>query len=915
MLGSGSSCCLKRWRKLNSRDGTQTIDLSSLVVLCQIKVTMAPTPQKTGLNKLLQGLNNGLNMFKKDDGPRIESGSSSEDESDTNATPKNNSNANGLASRTMDNVVGVGHVNISTPQQARNNLVSPHNVAMDNRKKSPSPKKRPARQRKKAPKKPPMTNDHGKKSEQLNEPSVDPPRKEINNPLEMEVAFDHEYDSDGWEGPQKGPDPKEVAMCDEDEVRPTVTNVATEPTHVPISDEKLQSLKIKQIKNELRIRNIGLPRTKKKDALLAHLKDTLSKEMPVYPVNQIKELSGDDMADFAVGAYWKELVPDIDVDEPINNNFPTAKAPTIPAGEATIPPKPKKSFSATFDRPVFTERQRGGPKQCFLQKHGLTKDSLPIEIAEAYFPMYENKYKDENGDAMLSMEYLTRNTNMRANLAFAGEATCEDWSGPFTVKEMRQHLGLYVMNGLSPSPSLEKKFEPEDKANYNAFVSENINRTGNPKRRLRQFKAFFGCQDPMKPVPNRAASLLFKVLSIIKWIRKVGPLSWECGMHLGLDEQMIGFQGHHINKLRITYKREGDGFQCDALCDDGFTYSVYFRNEPAPREYVRELGLLPLHARSLWLLDTLTSKFHNVWVDNLYMSAKFAKTAFSSKNKGMLSGVTRTANRGLPAMVKQKEVKDNEIISVRGTTKAAVLIDDPKCPDLVAMSIYDNRAVHFLSMACHNIKWVVKTRQVWNQTARAMVDVNFLRINVIDDYNHKINAVDVSDQLRNTYRMTHWLRQRKWWWSIFIWGLGMLLTNSYKRYTTLMDQENVPRSARHTHYDYLLSIATAWIDRNEEDIRNFARIRARKRKREAVVTPQPLHCTRATSPFIRSPPVSKKPKHKAPRINEHSLHPDSGSLRCRLDHYGCFHAPLPSTSKHPSCALHRWMLGRENGSC
>jgi len=264
-------------------------------------------------------------------------------------------------------------------------------------------------------------------------------------------------------------------------------------------------------------------------------------------------------------------------------------------------------------------------------------------------------------------------------------------------------------------------------ANYNSFVSKNINSTGNPKRRLRQFKAFFGCQDPLKPVPNRAISPLFKVLSIVKWIRRVGPLSWTCGKHLGLDEQTIGFQGHHVNKQRITYKREGDGFQCDALCDDRFTFTVYFRNEVPPRNYVRDLGLSSLHARSLWLLDQLTQKHHHVWVDNLYMSAKFAKAGFTSKNKVVLSGVTRTANRGLPWCIKHKEVRDNEIISVRGKVKAAVLHEEPAMSDLVAMSIYDNKPVHFLSMTCQSIKWLVKSRQVWNHEARRMVPVSFLQ--------------------------------------------------------------------------------------------------------------------------------------------------------------------------------------------
>jgi hypothetical protein len=38
---------------------------------------------------------------------------------------------------------------------------------------------------------------------------------------------------------------------------------------------------------------------------------------------------------------------------------------------------------------------------------------------------------------------------------------------------------------------------------------------------------------------------------------------------ISIDEQMIGFKG----KLQISYKKEGDGFQCDTICCDGYTYS------------------------------------------------------------------------------------------------------------------------------------------------------------------------------------------------------------------------------------------------------------------------------------------------------------------------------------------------------
>ena len=80
--------------------------------------------------------------------------------------------------------------------------------------------------------------------------------------------------------------------------------------------------------------------------------------------------------------------------------------------------------------------------------------------------------------------------------------------------------------------------------------------------------------------------------------------AWKCGRKVSVDEQTIGFQGHHAAKLLITYKQEGDGFQCDALCDSGYTCNFFFRHDPPPQEYILK-GLSPLHSRAMALFDGL----------------------------------------------------------------------------------------------------------------------------------------------------------------------------------------------------------------------------------------------------------------------------------------------------------------------
>ena len=108
--------------------------------------------------------------------------------------------------------------------------------------------------------------------------------------------------------------------------------------------------------------------------------------------------------------------------------------------------------------------------------------------------------------------------------------------------------------------------------------------------------------------------------------------AWLLGEVFSVDEQTMGFKGNHVDKLRITYKKEGDGFQCDALCQDGYTFTFYFRNQPAPKKYLDQ-GLSPLHSRVMAMFDCLCDENHRCYLDNLYNSAKFCRDTYTHHKK------------------------------------------------------------------------------------------------------------------------------------------------------------------------------------------------------------------------------------------------------------------------------------------
>ena len=793
-------------------------------------------------------------------------------------------------------------------------------------------------------------------------PMTSPEIRKIRNLERMEDQFEQGCDSDGNEPP---PGTSDDIDFNKEEVRPIDRSVEEEkeeeppinvtPRHIEINEVDLVKLTLPQIKHQLTIRGAqfkGSGPGGRKDELMTRLRLALNKKIPVSTFMTPEEIAEakrvnpkkkattyvDDLAGFAPGSHWTPLVPQEEAVSEPDNTIPNARAPTVPETEG-VPIK--HNYAERFDRPVFAGRKnvpkmyangrpQTGPtgnqiytkatrenletKAEFLRKHHLNSDACPIEFADAFLPWHENPYNTK----FFSMDQCTTYSNLKAGLsnAGAGGTNYKDFK-PFSCKEMRQFLGLYVLNGLTPSPRMEMKFKPQavDPVQGNDFVYRNMG--GNTARRWRHFKCFFALQDPRKDPPDRKKHPLFKVQRIVNWINFLGQKVVLMGMHCSVDEQTIGFQGRHGDKMRITFKKVGDGFQCDVICDSGFTYCCYFRNVPPPPEYVKA-GQSTLHARVLWLFDHLEDKFHRVWMDNLYLSASFARACFNHPKKVMIAGVTRKGGRGLPVSILQEEKNTKtEEEKVRGTVKAAVLNGDPLCPSLVAVSVYDTKPVHFLSMTCEEISWMKKERRVFNVDTNRMEPMNFLRLNVNDSYNMDMGHVDVSDQLRDVYKFNVWLRNYKWWWSIFQWGMGVLLVNAYVNYKkALIADGKTPMS----HYDFRRTIALSWIDSGEPSIAE----RRRERIRQATPgTPHSNKRTRATLDMSNvtstkrkrtTPPSgtsnatatsnSSKPAAKSSHLNDQSIDNASGPFAKRLDRF-VDHFPVMPTERRPYCALHR----------
>jgi len=145
--------------------------------------------------------------------------------------------------------------------------------------------------------------------------------------------------------------------------------------------------------------------------------------------------------------------------------------------------------------------------------------------------------------------------------------------------------------------------------------------------------------------------------------------------------------------------------------------------------------------------------------------------------------------------VRQLEEKNvKEAMKLRGRTAAARLLNSIDCPDLFACSVYDTKPVHMLSTGEESMYWVLKKRKVWLAVHKQIREMGHLHLNFIDDYNNNMNGADIADQLRNQYRPDHWMRNRKWWWAIFIWAIGVAGVNAFKMYDSMYQEEKRKRA-------------------------------------------------------------------------------------------------------------------------
>eukprot|EP00957_Ditylum_brightwellii_P072309 5496270-Ditylum_brightwellii.AAC.1 len=113
-----------------------------------------------------------------------------------------------------------------------------------------------------------------------------------------------------------------------------------------------------------------------------------------------------------------------------------------------------------------------------------------------------------------------------------------------------------------------------------------------------------------------------------------------------------------------------------------------------------------------------------------------------------------------PSSIQEEEKRHNNQICACRTVKAVVLEGDPNCPQLVACSVYNTKPVHFLSMVCEKLKWMVTEKHVFNVDSGKTETMRFLHMNTIHSCNISMGSIDLADQLHRNYHIDAGVRNR-----------------------------------------------------------------------------------------------------------------------------------------------------------
>jgi hypothetical protein len=165
-------------------------------------------------------------------------------------------------------------------------------------------------------------------------------------------------------------------------------------------------------------------------------------------------------------------------------------------------------------------RVKGGPNADFLKRYGMNENSHPMDWFSALVPMTQEMNLEDpaaanvKGDkTKFSVANWTAYSNAKAVMCNSGEpgSIYARKFKPFKNDNISAMLGVYIIDGLTPSPQLMWKMQDQERqpTHGNNRIAAVIGPGWQQKHR--SFRHYFATQDPMMVPPLKTQCPNFKV--------------------------------------------------------------------------------------------------------------------------------------------------------------------------------------------------------------------------------------------------------------------------------------------------------------------------------------------------------------------------------------------------------------------
>ena len=361
---------------------------------------------------------------------------------------------------------------------------------------------------------------------------------------------------------------------------------------------------------------------------------------------------------------------------------------------------------------------------------------------------------------------------------------------PVNSTDIWRYIGCLLYMGY------HKKGKHEEHWQESGYLNEFLSLV-----RFQQIHRYFTLRDKFSHPRQENETFAWQVEPIASIIKENCKAAWWPSSHLAVDEAMIAYRGRTVHKVKLPNKPIKEGYKVWVLGDSGYVYDWLWHSringpEGIPQEGLNvdrvqsteateltKIHLAPTFALVIRLAQHLRqihpTRVFCFFLDNLFLNLNVSQALLALRI--CCTGTTRKNAQGIPDwLVKLKEHNKGLVWN----SILAEVVDSTLC-----FLWQDNNAVLGLTTAhCLKNETVERLRKRPSPTSTnarivrpVFGDLPFKRLHIpqaIDDYNHFMNGVDRSNQLRKNFTV-HRPYERRIWRPLWYYMLDVCAVNGY----------------------------------------------------------------------------------------------------------------------------------------